>query len=268
LRGWVADYRVLHAIDASDRPETIYLAEPPARLGLDDRRVLLRVLEGATDARFHQLTEQLRSWQATRSPALVMVYEVGWDSAFDPPAVYVATENPGPRLGSPHSQRSEMLLALSAAAHGAHDLHEAGIVHGGICPGAVFVTAAGGRLDLPPLEADEPPGLVMRVRAPKDLDTLDPDIGKGQPTSRSTDVWSLGVTLHQSLTGEMVHPGLTGDLALAAVQRIAFEPPQLSARLDERAKRLISSCLSLNPGDRPSTAEELASAIEHLAAAP
>jgi serine/threonine protein kinase len=76
----------------------------------------------------------------------------------------------------------------------------------------------------------------------------------------ATDVWGLGVTVHEALTGQLPYPRPREDLPHPQL----IHPPRLSAgRIPAPLNELLTSCLEHRPGDRP-TAAELGDALEPL----
>ena len=87
---------------------------------------------------------------------------------------------------------------------------------------------------------------------------LAPEQAVGQDLSAATDVWGLGVTLVESLTGLMPH----GDEAtwesrrrVPLVHRREPRPLAPLAGLPAAYDELLRGCLSRSPGDRPTLAE-------------
>ncbi|KAM3377629.1 mitogen-activated protein kinase kinase kinase 1 isoform X1 [Capsicum galapagoense] len=77
--------------------------------------------------------------------------------------------------------------------------------------------------------------------------------GYGTPA----DIWSLGCTVLEMLTGQIPYSHLEGMQALFRIGR--GEPPPIPDTLSTEAQDFIKSCLRVNPNDRP-TASEL---LEH-----
>jgi hypothetical protein len=173
-------------------------------------------------------------------------------------------------LASPGSSRAVpgLLAALAAAARGAHALHQVGLVHGHISARAIHLDGPVPGLDLPPWPGDTPPGLIMVLQDPADLDTVDPSVLRGGSPSRTTDIWALGAVAHRALSGQLLHPALSADPPVTAVQRAAFEPPTLDPGLDQALADLLGSCLAPDPSRRPRTAAELADRLDALAGRP
>lgn len=75
--------------------------------------------------------------------------------------------------------------------------------------------------------------------------------GYGTPA----DIWSLGCTVLEMLTGQIPYSHLEGMQALFRIGR--GEPPPIPDTLSTEAQEFIKSCLRVNPNDRPTAAELL-----------
>ncbi|XP_059313655.1 mitogen-activated protein kinase kinase kinase 1-like [Lycium ferocissimum] len=69
------------------------------------------------------------------------------------------------------------------------------------------------------------------------------------------DIWSLGCTVLEMLTGKLPYSHLEGMQALFRIGR--GEPPPIPDTLSAEAQDFIKRCLRVNPNDRPTAAELL-----------
>jgi serine/threonine-protein kinase len=144
-------------------------------------------------------------------------------------------------------------------------LEGAGYVHGDVKPGNLFLTTAG-RVKLIDL------GFVREIGAVRTPET--PLVGtanywapeRTQPGARAdirSDLYSLGITLYEMLTGELPFP--TGDVAETIRHQRRRRPYPLRRRRPEvplEVARMIESLLAKEPLRRPSSVTEL---VEHIA---
>ncbi len=91
---------------------------------------------------------------------------------------------------------------------------------------------------------------------------MSPEQARAQKVDRRTDIYSLGVVLHELLTGRALHGELEGDGLLEAVRKGRVEPPStyalgIPAELDE----LTLKALAVDANERFQTAREFASAL-------
>jgi eukaryotic-like serine/threonine-protein kinase len=124
----------------------------------------------------------------------------------------------------------------------------------------------GGALAPPPL--DLPAGALIRMADWRDVVTLDPNLLAGEDSSRASDIWSLGATLHMALSDRPLYPGIEADAPVTAVQRILFTRPEVDPDLPPEVADVIRTCLQPDAGVRPSTAGEVADRLQAAALTP
>lgn len=263
----IADYELVRSLGAGNHGE-FFLARPPARLGTTEEHVAVKVLAGATsEDTFRRATRELKAFAKVQSPHLVPLLDAGQDGDR---FFYAIAYYPLGSLAAPARplERAETLRAVASAARAAHALHEAGIAHRGIKPGNILLTDDGAQLtDLGLAQVLQPGATVTGIGPVGSVEYLDPAILNGQPASRATDVWSLGVTLHRALAGVGVYGELPDDDPLLAIRRVLSTTPTVSDRLSPDERAVVEASMAPDPAARPATAEELAQRIDALAAA-
>lgn len=258
----VADYLFT---DALGEGGSTWLAEPPPRLG-QASPVAVKVGSQAIDeAVFQRFAAAMRVVAGARSSHLIPFVEIGRQA--DGIWWITMARAEGGSLAAADALGASSVVALTAdAARGAHALHEAGVVHGRINRGNILISG-GGRLSEPDLDRLVAAGRsVTAVGASIPIESLDPAVARGTPPGRSSDIWSLAVTLHRCLTGQSVFHGVPQDQSLLATIRfVASAAPRVHPGLPEGLNTLLERCLAVHPGDRPRTALEVAEHLDGLA---
>jgi WD40 repeat protein/predicted Ser/Thr protein kinase len=209
----IGPYRILRELGRGGQA-VVYLAEDD-RLG---RRVALKVLTQALDGERRQLRRFRRESEITarlEHPGICTVYEAGEDGRIAYIAMrFVEGETLGRRIekesggGRGPAEVAAHAALFERVARALHAAHEAGLVHRDIKPGNVMVTPAGD-----PVLMDF--GLAREESSPSSLTATGSIMGtpayvapemidaSGLNVDRRADVYALGVSLYEALTGQL-----------------------------------------------------------------
>lgn len=164
----------------------------------------------------------------------------------------------------------EFFRIATQLADGLAAAHEKGIVHCDIKPENIMLGPAGqgGSGSVKILDfgiaryiggADDPTQTGMRAGIAGTPGYVPPEVILGEPASARADIFALGVTFYEMLTGH--HPFLTGN-PLGAVQRILHDdPPGISrppARYPAALEKIVARALAKEPEKRYASAADLA----------
>jgi predicted Ser/Thr protein kinase len=174
------------------------------------------------------------------------------------------------RRGLDVRHRLELFLDVcQAVAHG----HAAGVVHRDLKPGNILVGADGRPkvidFGIARIEEDDAAGLTETGGFVGTRQYGSPEQCDGGSVDQRSDVYSLGVILHELLTGRLPH-----DLAgktLSETARIIRETPPARLRIADRSlarpvEALAATCLAKRPAARYGSAGELAADVGRLLA--
>ncbi|MFB3094836.1 MAG: protein kinase, partial [Candidatus Acidiferrales bacterium] len=225
-----------------------------------------------------RLLREARSAAALNHPHICTVHEVGEADG----QTYIAMEfvegKPLSELVRGQGLPVETALRYgSQIADGLGHAHERGVVHRDLKSANVVITSEGRAKVLDfglakRLEGRElsevttqsqalltQPGAVMGT-----LPYMAPEQLRGEPADARSDIWALGVVLHEMLVGERPFRGQTGyELSSAILNQ---PPPALPAKVPVELRAVIEQCLAKEPGRRYQRAGEVRAALEAVQA--
>ena len=199
-------------------------------------------------------------------PNVVDVYDVGQDADTH----YIVMEYvEGSDLkqhilqqGALGAAEAVRIAAFVADALGA--AHRVGLVHRDIKPQNIIVDASG-RVKITDFgiaksslsTSNTETGVIFGT-----ADYLSPEQASGQPATAASDIYALGVTLYEMLTGRLP---FTGESAIAvAMQHIREEPAALrtiNPRIPASLEALVLQAMNKRPEDRPASADSFARSL-------
>jgi eukaryotic-like serine/threonine-protein kinase len=231
-----------------------------------NRRVAVKVLHShhAADANFiSRFHHEAQAAANLHHPNIVDVYDVGQDRDIH----YIVMEYiAGSDLKTRLLQRGalpleEAIVVGRAVAEGLEAAHRMGMIHRDIKPqniilgedGQVKITDFGIAKSALSTATTET-GITFGT-----ADYISPEQARGQTATPRSDIYSLGVTLYEALTGRLP---FTGDSSIAvAMQHVNEDPPplrMLNMRIPPQIEAIVLSMLSKNPDQRPANARDVA----------
>lgn len=260
----IADYEFTEWLGHGNHGE-VYLAKTPPRLKLPCEEVAVKVLpKGASEEGFRRALRELKLFATIDSPYVVQVFDAGQvgDNFY-----YSLEYFPLGSLVQPVRAltRTESRRAVAHAALAADVLHESGIVHRDIRPANIMLHEKGAKLaDLGMAQFLSPGFTVTSMGPVASAEYTDPEVIRGGAPSRSSDIWSIGVTLHWALTGKSVYSDLPLDEPVLTLRRLLRAVPTVSTELSTEEAEIVKWCLAAESAERPRTARSVADAISNL----
>lgn len=259
----VEQYRILRELGRGGMG-VVYEAED-TRLG---RRVALKFLppwlRGDPSAT-ERFVEEARAASATDHPNIATLYEIGETEdgrlflampRYEGETLRARLDR-GPLGVDEAVAIGRQVAAALAAAHGR------GIVHRDIKPANLFLTDDGWVkvLDFGVAKVRDVdltgPGVRLGTAA-----YMSPDQAGGDDVDARTDIWSLGVVMHEMLAG--TRP-FRGDGERAVLRSVLEDPPPpLGDEVPEALAAIVRRCLARDPEDRFPGAAGLEAALERL----
>jgi serine/threonine-protein kinase len=244
------------------------------------REVAIKVLrssDGDDEAGRVRLLREARAAAALNHPNICTIHEVG---EHDGQAFLAMELVDGEALdhiipagtGLPVDRMLEYGVQVAdALAHA----HERGVLHRDLKTPNIVITKAGRAkvLDF---------GLAKRILSQVDVTTeavsqftgpgtlagtpayMSPEQLRGLPADARSDVWAMGVVLHEMAAGARPFAGKTPYELSAAI--LGSPPPKLPAHVPPGVQSVIARCLEKNPDERFQSAEEACKALEAVKA--
>ena len=210
-----------------------------------------------------RLAAEARAAASLSHPVIVGIYDV--DAEGESPAIVMELVD-GESLAALIDRGGPLDPARAAAitadvADALFYAHQQGVIHRDVKPGNVLV-ARDGRTRLVDFGiarslAQSAERLTLTGTVIGTLRAMAPEQLAAGPITPKTDLYGLGVVLHEALTGRPPYPSAS-PVALADAQRAG--PPPLDD-IDSGLAAIVASCLAYDPADRPLHAGELAAAL-------
>jgi serine/threonine-protein kinase len=231
-----------------------------------NRRVAIKVLHShyASDASFlSRFHHEAQAAANLHHPNIVDVYDVGQDRDIHYIVMeYIGGSDLKSRILNGGPLAIEQAVAIGVAvAEGLEAAHRLGLVHRDIKPQNIMLGSDGEVkiTDFGIAKSSLSTAMTETGVTFGTADYLSPEQAKGLPSTPRSDMYSLGITLYESLTGRLP---FIGDNSIAvAMQHVNDEPPpprMFNPRIPPQIEALVLRALRKNPDERPATAREFA----------
>ena len=153
---------------------------------------------------------------------------------------------------------------LSATAHA----HSKNIVHRDIKPSNVMVTSKDEAqvMDFGIAKQEGSRGFTQTGGLVGSFHYMAPELFKGQPASKQSDVWSLGVTLFEILTGHLPFEGKGSEDIMSLIMSISRDmtpsPQKYYPYVPNEVETAVMDVLTKDPSRRIQSAEEFEKALK------
>ena len=194
-----------------------------------------------------------------------MLHDIGHEAGIDFLVMeYLEGETLAARIARGPLGVDEALTIAIAIADALDKAHRQGVVHRDLKPSNVMLTASGPKLlDFGLAEGDQgtapasrelsAPGVVLGT-----LQYMAPEQLEGAEADARTDIFALGVMMHEMVTGKKAFEGKSRVLLMSAIA--TADPPPLSAAEPSTPPALdhvVKTCLAKDPADRWQTARDV-----------
>jgi len=226
------------------------------------RWVALKFLKGGSDDELARFLREARTAAALIHPHIAAVYEVGRER--ERPFIAMQLVEGGTLRDWPHADRRGRVALIRDAALALHFAHERGVIHRDVKPENLMF--AGQRLYVMDF------GLARSVDARQTASGIvvgtpaymPPEQARGDRADARADVYSLGATLYELLTGRPPFSGATVyDILLRVIDSDPAAPRRLDPSIDTDLEAVVLRCLEKDPARRYPSAASLAADLSH-----
>jgi len=264
----VSHYRIVGSVGAGGMG-VVYLAADE-RL---HRKVALKFLPPAIAQDPHARARLVREAQAASAldhPNVATVYDVDeWSGQFFIAMPYYEGDTLRQRIERGALTVVEAARIAAQIASGLAAAHRAGIVHRDVKPANVMLMRDGQvkilDFGLAKFFADTAPTMTRMTGPGTTLGTvayMAPEQAAGGEVDARADVWALGVTMYEMLTGRLPFQGTTAPaLMLAAASQVPTPITDIRPDAPEPLARLVHCALEKDVAQRTITADDIAHAI-------
>lgn len=235
------------------------------------RHIALKILRGENTDTLNRFLREARSQAQVDHGHVCKIYESGEWSGHP----YIAMQY----IDGMNLHQSRKLLTLEEkikivkdVALGLHAAHRMGLIHRDVKPANVMVSQTEeGQwksyiLDFGAAREQEAPGLTstgMLIGTPF---YMAPEHARGRRESldRRSDIYSLGVTLYELLSGQVPFKGDSPmDIFFQVIEKDPLPLRKVNPRIPLDIETIVMKCLEKDPGRRYTSAKELADDLQH-----
>jgi len=248
----------------------------------EGRRLALKMLKpaAAQGDEFQRFVDEARLQATIDHPNLVTIFDFGRDEETDC-LYYTMTYVDGPTMAQRLAEGGAMSVKEASRLFfdlldGLSALHRRGIVHRDIKPANILIDEDGrGRVaDLGIAREADNTGLTKTGMAVGTVIYMSAEQARGQPVDPSSDVFSVGLTLYEALTGQIVYDGVedvdstnSHDILgyLVSLGRTGEEIDityPAEPRIPVPIQKVIEKACSFHKEDRYQNAAEMSAALE------
>lgn len=225
------------------------------------REIAVKLFRVDVDAELQRVQSELQILASLNHPCLVALYDAGED----PEAYLVLEFVEGPTLTqhlltSGAQEWTDVAVLGAQLADGLAHAHSMGVVHRDVKPSNVLLGSSGAKLtDFGVAQLENQAGITTTGMTVGTAPYLSPEQVQGSRALPASDVYSLGLTLLEALTGERSYPGNGAESAIARLTRNASIPDNIPPLFQS----LLTAMTALDPQERP-TALEVSHALSRL----
>lgn len=257
----IGQYEVIGPAGCGGIAEVYHARDPEA--GTDVAIKLLRPEVAGDTGERQRLAREARTETTLRHPNILECYATGeWNGRPYLVTEYIGGESLRHQLGNPLPVLLTIDIALGCL-EGLGAAHHAGVIHRDLKPDNIMIDRSGSvkLLDFGLARECDRQATLNTTRPGTVLGSvhyISPEQARGLPVDARTDLWSVGVILHEMLTGVPPFRGeTTAEILIAIVER---EPSPVRGPLGP----VIRRALMKDPDRRYLTAQEFSSDLKRI----